>query len=103
GLFVRLAMPRFIDAATDEKFAHVKELQKLLPDWDRINMPVTVMQGTDDYIVDPRNLDFAREKFKNKSAEFILIPGAGHLVRRSHPEIIRLTLLKIADDRSTKY
>jgi pimeloyl-ACP methyl ester carboxylesterase len=96
GLFVRLAMPRFIDAATDEKFAHVEELRKMLPDWDRINMPVTVMQGTDDYIVSPENLDFAREKFKNKPAHFILIQGAGHLVRRSNPDVIRNVLLKLA-------
>ena len=97
GLIVRLVMPRFINAATDEKFSHVEELRKMLPDWDRIDIPVTVLQGTDDYIVSPENFEFAKEKFKNKPAHFILIQGAGHLVRRSHPELIRDVLMKLSN------
>jgi len=96
GLFVRILMPHFINSATDEKFSHVEELRKMLPDWDRINMPVTVIQGTADSIVSPKNFDFAKEKLRGKKAEFILLPGAGHMVRRSHPEVIREVLLRVA-------
>ena len=100
GLFVRLGMPRFINTATDEKFAHVEELRKLEADWDKLRTPVTVIQGTADYIVPVANFEYARRRLKNHKAEFILIEGAGHLVRRSHPQLIHDVLLKHAPKKS---
>jgi pimeloyl-ACP methyl ester carboxylesterase len=91
---VRLFLPRFINTATDEKFAHVEELRKLLPYWKNINIPVTVMQGSEDNIVPTANFDFAKKEFEGKSSEFIMVPGAGHLLRRSNPEVIKGVLMK---------
>jgi pimeloyl-ACP methyl ester carboxylesterase len=96
GLFVRLGMPRFINTATDEKFAHVEELRKLEADWEKLKTSVTVIQGTADYIVPVANFEYARRRLQGRDAEFILIEGAGHLVRRSHPELIREVLLRNA-------
>jgi len=95
GTVVRLFLPRFINTATDEKFAHVDELKKLLPRWKEINLPVTVLQGSEDEIVPVANFQFAKKEFEGKQAEFILVPGSGHLVRRSHPEVIKRVLLKL--------
>ena len=100
GLFVRLGMPRFINTATDEKFAHVEELRKLEADWNKLRTPVTVIQGTADYIVPVANFEYARRRLQNHQAEFILIEGAGHLVRRSHPKLIHDVLLKYAPKKS---
>lgn len=96
GLMVRLSMPRFINSATDEKFAHVAELKKIQDSWSRLQMPVTVLQGTKDWIVPVENFEFARQQLQSKQAEFILIEGAGHLIRRSHPEVIKEVLMKAA-------
>ena len=95
SLFVRLSMPRFINTATDEKFAHVKELQLLLPEWRKLQVPATVIQGDKDDIVPSINFEFARNQLKNKEAEFIYLSGAGHLIRRSHPHVIKEVLLKL--------
>ena len=95
GPLVRLILPHFMNTATDEKFAHIDELNKLLPHWKEINMPVTVLQGSNDKIVPIANFDFAKEQFSGKEAEFIMIPGAGHLVRRSHPQVIKEVLMQI--------
>ena len=99
GLFVRLLMPRFINTATDEKFAHAQELQKLMADWSKLKASATVLQGTADNIVPSENLEFARRQLKNKQAEFIEIEGAGHLLRSSHPQIIKDVLLRVAQQR----
>jgi pimeloyl-ACP methyl ester carboxylesterase len=96
SLFVRLSMPRFINTATDEKFAHVKELQLLLPEWRKLAVPATVIQGDKDEIVPSINFEFAKSQLKNKQAEFIFISGAGHLIRRSHPHVIKGVLMKLA-------
>ena len=89
SLFVRISMPRFINTATDEKFAHIKELQQLLPQWPKLHTPTTVVQGNRDQIVPVVNFEFAKNQLKNKQAEFISVSGAGHLIRRSHPHVIK--------------
>ena len=93
---VRWFLPRFINHATDEKFAHKAELDHMLPDWAKINIPVTVVQGASDNIVNPANLDFAKKMLQGKQAEFILLPNTGHLIRFEKPEIVKAILLKQA-------
>jgi pimeloyl-ACP methyl ester carboxylesterase len=96
SLFVRLSLPRFINAATDEKFEHIRELQLLLPQWSKLQIPATVVQGTKDEIVPSINIEFARSHLKNKQAEFISISGAGHMIRQSHPHVIKDLLLRLS-------
>ncbi len=96
SLLVRLSLPHFINTATEEKFAHVKELELLLPVWPKLDIPVTVIQGDKDQIVPTVNFEFAKSHLKNKEAEFIFLTGAGHLIRRSHPQVIKDVLLRIA-------
>jgi pimeloyl-ACP methyl ester carboxylesterase len=90
---VRWLLPRFINHATDEKYSHVKELRKLLPDWQKIVVPVTVVQGGADKIVNPVNFEFAKTQLKNKKADFIFLPDAGHLIRWQRPELVKNILL----------
>lgn len=91
---VRWLMPRFINHATDEKYSHVQELRKLLPEWQKITVPVTVVQGGADKIVNPANYEFAKTQLKNKQAEFIFLPDAGHLIRWQRPDLVKTILLQ---------
>jgi pimeloyl-ACP methyl ester carboxylesterase len=91
---VKWMLPHFLRVATDEKNTHVHELRMMLPEWERLNIPVTVVQGSADKIVDPANLDFARKKLSGKQAEFISLPGAGHLVRFQNPALVRKIILE---------
>jgi len=91
-------LPRFMRRATDEKFAHVEELKKLLPFWSTLTVPVTVVQGGADDIVDPANFEFAKKQLAGKAAEFIFLPDSRHLIRFQHPEVVRAILLKHETD-----
>lgn len=101
---VRWFLPHFLNVATDEKFAHVEELRNLVPDWKKLSLPVTVVQGGADDIVDPGNLEFAKKVLAGKQAEFIFIPNAGHLIRWRNAGVVRAIFLKAAngDDRTGK-
>lgn len=99
SLFVRLSLPRFINTASDEKSEHIKELKLLLPEWKKLEVPATVIQGGNDQIVPSINLEFARQQLKDKQAEFILLPGVGHMVRRSHPQLVKGLLMRLALSR----
>ncbi len=91
---VRWFIPRFLNNATDEKYTHVDELRRLLPDWEKLSIPVTVVHGGTDNIVDPANFEFAKKQLKGKQAEFIFLPDAGHLIRWRNADVVRSVLLK---------
>jgi pimeloyl-ACP methyl ester carboxylesterase len=73
----------------------------MLPKWQLLTVPITVVQGGADEIVDPINLDFAKAQLSNKRAEFIFLPEAGHLIRWQHPDLVKKILLQsIPETRS---
>ena len=97
GLLVQV-LPRYIRAATAEKFAHAEELALMAPEWQRLSIPVTVVQGGSDHIIEPGNLEFAREQLRGKKAAFYLLPDAGHLIRYSNPSLVRSILINTLTD-----
>ncbi len=91
---IKWMLPHFLRSSTDEKNTHVKELKLLLPKWKQLSISATVIQGCADKIVNPSNLDFAKEQLKHNNAAFIFIPEAGHLIRFQYPDLVRRILLE---------
>ncbi|WP_238806035.1 alpha/beta fold hydrolase [Emticicia aquatica] len=89
---VRWFLPERMNTATDEKFAHIKELKILKNDWKKINSAVTVMAGGQDWIVDTTNFSFAKKMLIGKNAKFIFIPESGHLISHSRPDLVKKEL-----------
>ena len=91
----RWILPQSINTATDEKFTRVKELRKMTPLWKDIHIPVILMHGENDWIVDTSNLSFAKKMLINSpNSKFIKIPGAGHLVSSERPDLLKIELFK---------
>ena len=59
---IRWFIPRLFRSANTEKVHHREELEKMLPYWKNIRVPVVYIQGVNDNIVDTSNAGFAREK-----------------------------------------
>ncbi|WP_345244549.1 alpha/beta hydrolase [Nibrella saemangeumensis] len=97
---VKLFLPRSLNTATAEKYAHVAELKQLQSCWSGICLPVTVMQGGNDWLVDPANLDYARQVLADTQTKFIFLPEAGHLITESHPNLVRKMILEAVDRTS---
>lgn len=62
---IRWFIPRLFRSANTEKVHHKKELEKMLPLWKNIRVPVIYLQGENDDIVDTSNAGFAREHLIN--------------------------------------
>ena len=92
-------LPKFLKTATDEKFAHVKELKLLQNRWGSLQVPATVIQGGADNIVDPTNFDFAKKALAGKEVSFIFLPEAGHMIRFRQAAMVRSLLLKLANQQ----
>lgn len=92
--FVQLFLPAAFNAATAEKYSHAAELRKMLPVWEQLSVPTTVIQGGNDWIADPSNIDFAKRHIKSKRAQYIFLYNAGHMITFSHAAMIKEMLLK---------
>ncbi len=92
--FARFFLPNYVNTASDEKFAHQKELEKLLSDWHKIKCPVTILQGGKDWIINPSNGRFADSVLKNAPRRFIFLPQNGHLLTKEKFQLIRDILLE---------
>ena len=79
--FFTYAQPRMIHSANVEKFAHRAELEKMLPHWSNIKVPVVYMQGAQDELIYTSNAAFARQHLANSSSlQVKMLPGLGHLI-----------------------
>ena len=69
-----------INVANIEKMAHPTELEKLRPLWSEIKIPAAYLQGTEDRIVLPQNLDFLRLQAKKAGPQSRIyeIEGGDH-------------------------
>ena len=78
------------------------ELSKMLPLWQRVQVPVIVIQGQKDRLVSPASADFA-ERELGRRAKIIRVPDAGHFILWQQPSIIGDAVLSLlGQDRSRK-
>ncbi len=70
------------------------ELQKMLPLWPGIRVPVTVIQGEEDELVPPGNADFAKRMLVNAPATIQMIPDMNHFIPWSRPDLIHNAIIK---------
>lgn len=92
--FIQLFLPGDFNTATAEKYSHSEELKKLLPVWQNLHVPTTVIQGGNDWIADPSNIDFAKKHIRSKRAQYIFLYNAGHMITYTHLAMIKEMLLK---------
>jgi len=81
-------VPEKLALANREVMVLSAELRQMQPFWQRLRLPVTVIQGMQDRLVDPGNAAFA-ESMMGKQVEVMRIADAGHFVLWNRPEIIR--------------
>jgi pimeloyl-ACP methyl ester carboxylesterase len=95
---IRWFIPRMFRSANTEKVHHKKELEKMLPYWKNIRVPVMYMQGAHDDIVDTSNASFAREQLIN--APYLNIhffPDRAHRLAQYEWPTIRTSILQVYD------
>lgn len=88
--------PKSIQVANDEKLAHEKALQEILPTWANIRAQVYILHGEADKLIYPSNVKFAQEKLTQaRKVHTKWIPQMGHKISYKHPEIIQQSLLEL--------
>ncbi len=91
---VQWALPEMLNVATKEKFSHQREMQKMLPKWEKLCTPTYVLVGEDDVVADTANYSFAKKHITNCTAVFMKLPKTGHQITHQQPELIKELLLQ---------
>jgi pimeloyl-ACP methyl ester carboxylesterase len=105
---IRWFIPRLFRSANTEKMHHRKELEKMLPYWKNIRVPVVYLQGEKDNLIDTSNAGFARRHLINAPYLGIhFIKNRYHRLAQFEWPTIRQAILEVFDrvkknDKSTK-
>ena len=94
-------LPTELELANLEVMALPDELQQMVPFWNTLDLPITLIQGEKDKLVHPDNADFA-EKMVARGLQVIRLEDAGHFVLWKQPEIIKKEILNIYENRLAK-
>lgn len=94
--FFRWLLPGNIMVANDEKLSHLESLNEMLPLWEKITAPVILFQGTDDRLIHPENVNFARLKLtKARSVEYHMLENERHFLQIKYKNYILSRLKKM--------
>ncbi len=93
---LRTLMPPLLRLANDEKLAHRKALEAILPDWSRITAGITMLHGLRDDLVYPTNVAFAKAHLLNARFREFILPESRHDIvvnKRAYMASILLSIL----------
>jgi pimeloyl-ACP methyl ester carboxylesterase len=91
----KLLFRKPIDVSSDEKFAHQKELEKMVPLWSEITQNSIILQGGKDFIIYPQNGKYTDSVLVNAPHQYIYLPENGHLISNEKPLLVRKCLLDL--------
>ena len=93
---IRWFIPRMFKSANTEKLHHKEELEKMLPYWKNIHVPVMYLQGANDKLIDTSNASFARKQLVNVPFfETYFFPNRGHYLGPGQWPVIRSYIMKM--------
>lgn len=92
---IKSLTPPLLRLANDEKLAHRKALEAILPDWPRITSGITMLHGLRDELVYPTNVAFARKQLRNAQFKEFILPDSRHDIVINKRDYIASILLSI--------
>ncbi len=99
----KMLLRKPLNVAGDEKFAHQKELELMLPKWKEIMQPTIVLQGGKDVIISPENGHFTDSVLVNAPHQYIFLPENGHLISSEAPDTVIKYLFILKSWPETSY
>ena len=99
---LRWVVPPLLRLANDEKLAHRKALEEILPDWKKITAGITMLHGKLDELVYPSNVTFARKHLINARFQQFILPDNRHDIVFRKQEYVTKIVLSILTRRDVK-
>jgi len=90
----RWITPKSWKVAADEKFTHIEELKKMLPEWSHLKTPIIHIHGDKDRLVPYENLAFSKKMIDPSFLQVIGLEGEDHFLPWSQKALIKQTVLQ---------
>lgn len=94
---VRAIAPKEFAWSNDEIMVLVGELEKQTPRWASLEMPITVVQGAKDELVDPKTADYAEKMLPKPNGKVVVVPDQGHFVLWNRPDLVTREIIDVLD------
>jgi len=92
---LRWLTPDMLAHANTEIMPLHDDLLAMQPDWQRVQVPVTFIQGGVDRLVSPANAAFARAVLRPEQLHVIEVADAGHFLLWDRPQIVRDAIAEV--------
>ena len=99
---IHWGVPPLLRLANDEKLAHRKALEAILPDWPKIRANITMLHGKLDDLVYPTNVSFAQHHLVNAQVKQFILPENRHDIVFNKRQYMTEILLDILTRRVVK-
>lgn len=90
----RLLLPGSFWATNEEIFFLKDELEEMIPGWENIQIPVTVIHGVEDTLVPKENANFAERMLDAQYLDIWLEDGVNHFIPWNRPDLIEKAIFK---------
>lgn len=99
---IHWGVPPLLRLANDEKLAHRRALEAILPDWPKIRARITMLHGQRDELVYPTNVSFAQNHLVNAEVKQFILPENRHDIVFNKREYMTSIILNILTQREVK-
>ncbi|SOD97673.1 alpha/beta fold hydrolase [Spirosoma fluviale] len=99
---IHWGVPPLLRLANDEKLAHRRALEAILPDWPKVRANITMLHGQRDELVYPTNVSFAQNHLVNARVKQFLLPENRHDIVFNKREYMTEIILNILTQRDVK-
>lgn len=94
---VQWIAPKIFKWSNEEIMPLVGELKQQTPRWKNLKMPITVIQGAKDELVDPRTAAYAEKVLPKPNGKVIVVPDQGHFVLWKRPDLVVGQIIDVLD------
>lgn len=94
---VRFILPSFLDVSNQEILPLRFELKKMEHLWKNIKIPMTLIQGDNDSLVLPANVDYAQRMISDKTKLKIIRGDMNHFLPWNEYELVRKEILEMIE------
>lgn len=94
----RHLFPTMLRVASEEKFSHQQELNKMLPYWAELTKPIIYIQGESDDLIYTSNASFIEEHASNVPfLKVVMIPNQPHFLAIPQKDLLAESIIEMLD------
>lgn len=94
---MKMLLPAALYVTNEEIFQLKPQLELMTDQWQHIQIPLLLIQGEDDYLVDKENANFLNERLSTEMLDVWMVEDTNHFIPWERPDLIVDGLLMLEE------